>query len=196
MRRTLQAEPAVVRDEGSGLAVTLALNDTTTSSSSDLAQIESLLKLSKSIEVELVPGSDNYLDMKGFTWQLASYKETSISLKFTFEHPEYISVGKPDTIKVTYSNAEAWISPQDPNIQGLPQGYTTTFKVKPQGVGLLSEEEVEQVVQTGQNFVIANLVLSQIFKQVMNMLLGSIIMIQILAHLPLADINLPANALQ
>ena len=43
--------------------------------------------------------------------------------------------------------------------------------------------------------VISNLIMRLIFKQAMAMLFGAIIMIQILAHLPLADMaDLPASA--
>lgn len=45
-------------------------------------------------------------------------------------------------------------------------------------------------------FVILNLILKTLFSQAMTMLFGAIIMVQILAHLPLADIVLPANALE
>ena len=44
--------------------------------------------------------------------------------------------------------------------------------------------------------MIINIILKTVFKSAMSLLFGSIIMIQILAHLPLADIVLPANALQ
>lgn len=44
--------------------------------------------------------------------------------------------------------------------------------------------------------MIGNLVMSLLLKQTMAMLFGSIVVIQILAHLPLADIYLPANAHQ
>ena len=44
--------------------------------------------------------------------------------------------------------------------------------------------------------VIINLILSMLFKQIIATLLGSILVVQILAHMPLTDINLPANLLQ
>lgn len=44
--------------------------------------------------------------------------------------------------------------------------------------------------------MIGNLIFSLLLKQTMAMLFGSIVVIQILAHLPLADIYLPANAQQ
>ena len=52
-----------------------------------------MLKLSESIIVELVPGDDNYLEKKTFSWELYSYDETKVGFKFVFDNPEYISVG-------------------------------------------------------------------------------------------------------
>ena len=49
---------------------------------------------------------------------------------------------------------------------------------------------------TAKTAIISNLILSLIFKNAMSMLLASILIFQLLAHLPLADIVLPANALQ
>ena len=60
----------------------------------------------------------------------------------------------------------------------------------------MSEEKVKEVTAYGQEFVLVNLLLKMVFKQAMSMMFSSIIMVQILAHLPLADIILPANALQ
>ena len=45
-----------------------------------------------------------------------------------------------------------------------------------------------------QSFVITNLVISLLFSGILNVLIGSIIVIQIMAHMPLADIYMPANA--
>ena len=73
--------------------------------------IGNLLKLSESIKAELVPGIDNYLDKKGFSWEVVSYNDIKIGLKFTYDHPEYISVGKPDTMKISFYNTEAWVVP-------------------------------------------------------------------------------------
>jgi len=43
---------------------------------------------------------------------------------------------------------------------------------------------------------VTNLVLKFVLKESMSVLFGSIMSLQILAHLPLANINLPANAMQ
>ena len=48
----------------------------------------------------LVPGDDLYLDKKGFSWELILYESNKVGIKFLFEHPEYISVGSTDSMKV------------------------------------------------------------------------------------------------
>lgn len=95
----------------------------------------------------LVPGNENYSDKKGFTWELAIYEESKLGLRFIFEHPAYISVGDIDTMKVEFNNTEKFVPPvSDGETQKMPipPGYTLTLKIPPQGVGLLSEKEVEK----------------------------------------------------
>ena len=60
----------------------------------------------------------------------------------------------------------------------------------------MSTQEVEDAKLEGQAFVIFNIIIRTAFKTAMNLLFGSIVMLQILAHLPLADVILPANANQ
>ena len=80
------------------------------------------------------------------------------------------------------------------NFQNLPDGFEVTFKVPPQG-DVMSEQLVENTKATAKTAIISNLILSTIFKNAMGKLLASILIFQLLAHLPLADIVLPANAL-
>ena len=48
---------------------------------------------------------------QGFSWKVVSYNDNKIDLKFTYDHPKYISVGKPDTMKISFYNTEAWVVP-------------------------------------------------------------------------------------
>ena len=75
--------------------------------------MQSWLKLSESIKVVLVPANDLYHDKKGFIWSLKSYDDTHMSLKVDFKHPNYISVGGSDTLKITYSNTDKYFKPVD-----------------------------------------------------------------------------------
>ena len=83
-----------------------------------------LLKLSNSITVELVPGNENYLDKKTYTWSLFNYDETKIGLKFDFDFPAFISAGgQLDTMKITFSNTKIWIRSTDEKKLSIPDGY-------------------------------------------------------------------------
>ena len=73
--------------------------------------IQTFLQLTKSIKVELVPGNELYLDKKGFTWRLVKYSESNMGIQIYFENPEYISFGKVDTLKITFSNSAKFLRP-------------------------------------------------------------------------------------
>lgn len=60
----------------------------------------------------------------------------------------------------------------------------------------MNVEEKEKVVANAKAAIFAELVVAILFNNIMNRLLGSIIVFQILAHMPLADIILPANAFE
>ena len=60
----------------------------------------------------------------------------------------------------------------------------------------MSTQELRQTQNSCQNVVITQLLLSLLFSHVLATLLGSILVVQILAHVPLTDLNLPANLLQ
>ena len=105
------------------------------------------------------------------------YEASKVGIKFTFEHPEYISVGKPDTMKIKFANADTFFQPENSSLQPLPNGYTLVQKIPPQGKNLLSQEEVAQAKESGQAFVIGNLLISLLFKATLQLLLGSIIVV-------------------
>lgn len=71
------------------------------------------LKLTRSIQIELVPGSEFYPDKKTFDWHVTSYDKTSVILKIDFADPEYISSGGVDTLKLKIANTEAWMRSSD-----------------------------------------------------------------------------------
>ena len=159
--------------------------------------ITQTLKITESINCTLVPGDYSYLDKKDFEWELNRYGEEELGLNFKFDHPEFISTGgKPDTMRVWFNNTDVYLPAASKKWATMPSNFTMTFKIPPQGTGLLSEEEVKKAKQTGQAVVISNLFLSIFLQSTLSMMIGSIVVVQILAHLPLADIYLPANALQ
>jgi len=70
------------------------------------------------------------------------------------------------------------------------------IKLPPQGSNVMSSEELASTQETGQQIVLINLIASRLLKQILAMVFGSILVVQILAHVPLADIFMPANVLQ
>ena len=81
------------------------------------------------------------LDKKGFTWDLVDYNQDKVGLKFNFENYKFISAsGEPDTMKISFNNTEAWMIPA--NSKGrmaIPNGFISTFKIRPQGNDLMSD---------------------------------------------------------
>ena len=44
--------------------------------------------------MEFIPGTENNLEKKKFTWSLAELNEERLDFELIFEHPEYISIEK------------------------------------------------------------------------------------------------------
>lgn len=57
----------------------------------DLKSLESLLKLSGSLTLEYVPGSDYKTEEMKFTWNLLRFDETGIELDIVFDNPDSVS---------------------------------------------------------------------------------------------------------
>ena len=77
------------------------------------------------------------------------------------------------------------MQPSSEDIKALPNGYPLIFAIPPQGEDQLSEEAKESTVATTKSVVLTNIIMAFLFKNSMQLLFGSIISLQILAHLPL-----------
>ena len=88
----------------------------------ELIITESYLKLTESIKFELVPGNDSYLDKKQFEWKLIIYDDQKIGFDIKFKYPKYISVNGLDTLKISFQNAESFMSPQENGLQSMSDG--------------------------------------------------------------------------
>ena len=82
---------------------------------SDTQLYDAILKLTGSLQIELVPGSENYLDLKAFAWAIeVAEGDKSIKLRVKFDSPSHISIGEqPDSLLVNFRNAELWMKPKD-----------------------------------------------------------------------------------
>ena len=99
------------------------LDTTVDAKLNDFDATTSLLKVTESIKAELVPGTENNLDKKEFTWKLVKYSKSEVQLQFNFKFPEFISVDKVDTMKITFNNADNWVSPTDETKTSIPNGF-------------------------------------------------------------------------
>jgi len=76
------------------------------------------------------------LDKKTFSWELDSWELSSYNLykavlKFTFDNPEFISVGAPDTMGIKYANNGLEVTPIDENKEDLANGdFFQTIKIE------------------------------------------------------------------
>ena len=92
-----------------------------------------MLKLSNSFEVDLVPGTSQDLDKKSFSWTVKELSGTSIDFDFTFENPEYISMGdRADYMNVKFHNTDVYMVPKDSDKAAAPDGYQISIKLPPQ----------------------------------------------------------------
>ena len=98
-----------------------------------LKELEKFLKLSNSVKFEFVPANDWYQDKKGFKWEVGSYNEAGVGFSIKFDHPKYISVGGTDTMKISFFNTAKYLSPSEEGMMPIPDGFTMTIKLPPQG---------------------------------------------------------------
>ena len=73
-----------------------------------------------------------------------------------------------------------------------PDSFTVTKKIPPQATFAFTEEQIIVISDSAKSLITANLIVSFLFQNSLNIIFGSIIEIQILAHLPLANIQMPA----
>ena len=88
--------------------------------------------------MELVPADDNYIDKKEFTWDVISYDTDGFIFKLTFKDSKYISTSAPDTLKITFKNASDFMNPENKGLESVPDEFTLTVKIPPQGENLMS----------------------------------------------------------
>ena len=65
-----------------------------------------------------------------------------MSIGIIFEHPEFISCDKIDSMKIKFSNNDLYMKPiEESGAEPLPDGYEVVIKLPPQSNDLMSEEE-------------------------------------------------------
>ena len=84
--------------------------------------------------------------------------------------------------------------PTSDKISAIPDNFSISAKLPAQTNQALTEEQKENITQSTRSFLLTQIVFQEWFKESIKMIFGQIIALQILAHLPLANISLPANA--
>ena len=164
---------------------------------SELETLESLFKIAGCINVELIPGSESNIDKKEFSWRLKEFSEEKIALDFEFENPDYISVDAVDKAKIVFSKTRYFMQTTDIKKSPTADDFTIIVDLPNQSsTPLYTEEEIESEALVLQILFISILSLSCIFKNSSQLLFGSIISLQVMAHLPLANIQLSATSKQ
>ena len=107
------------------------------------------MKLTNSIITILVPGQEFNSDKKTFTWSLTKYDADEISIRFNFTNPDEISSQNIDTMKVIFENTELFLQPADADLSPIAPGFEQVLKLPPQGLLLMTEQEVIDLKQSG-----------------------------------------------
>ena len=58
-------------------------------------------------------------------------------------NPKYISVNGIDTLKISFYNTTSFMKPKNEELGSIPDGYTLTIKVPPQGENLMTTTELK-----------------------------------------------------
>ena len=74
--------------------------------------------------LRLIPGTTQDLDKKSFSWTVKELSGTSFDFDFTFDNPEYISMGdRADYMNVKFHNTDVYMVPKDSDKAAVPDGY-------------------------------------------------------------------------
>ena len=99
---------------------------------------------------------------------------------------------KMESIRITFFKTFYYLLPTDDEVKPTPEEYKISVKLPSQSADEMIIEEDQ--FSTLQKFILTNILLSFVTSNSLQLMFGSIISLQILAHLPLVNMNLPANA--
>ena len=158
--------------------------------------MSTLLRLTNSLKVELIPYDNNHLEKKSYNWTISAINESKIKFNFKFDHPEYISVNGVDIIFIIFENADFFLQPQSKDVEPLPNGWRVKIHLRPQ---LLEEGMREKAIKATDSswmvIISTNALLTFIFGVTMQPMFDMINSLQITAMLPLTNVLLPANVM-
>ena len=155
-----------------------------------------LLKSTRSLTMELSPGLEWNYEKKDFEWELKRFDQEFMMFDVIFEDPKVISIDTYDTLILTFNNTEFFIESVNDDKLTIPNGFNVTITLPPQENDLIDSVVVESIKDTANTVIIGNVFIKFAFKSTMSVVFGSIISLQILAHLPLSNVVLPARAME
>ena len=92
-----------------------------------------LLKLTNSVRVVFVPGSENLIEMKTANWNITQISQTGMSIQLTFKSPIHISKDDlVDQLRISFHNTQYYLNPVDSNKEIILNGFTLIQGLPPQ----------------------------------------------------------------
>ena len=99
-------------------------------------------------------------------------------------------------MNIRFEKNNFWIRPVDGGKLAIPDDFKIQILLPPQTNDPMEQEQKEGITRSTRSFLITQILFKEWFKTSMQLVFGSVIALQILAHLPLANILLPANAME
>jgi hypothetical protein len=99
----------------------------------------------------------------------------------------------PDVIAITFNNAESFIEPQNVNLTSIFDGFRITANL-PIQMSRADKESQEDLQVTMNTFVWGSFVVGIFLKLTLQTMFSSINSLQVTAHVPLLNFNMPAKA--
>lgn len=93
--------------------------------------LDQLIKLTNSVEMSLVPGSNMDLDKREFSWSIVHLEGKEMVIELDFDNPEYISSGddNTDVLVISFYNTEYFLQPDDLDKKPIGDGYQLSINL-------------------------------------------------------------------
>ena len=87
--------------------------------------LDQLIKLTNSVEMDLVPGSNKDADKREFSWNIVQLNGDKMVIDIYFDNVEYISSSdeNADVMMISFYNTEFYLVPSDLNKKPIGDGY-------------------------------------------------------------------------
>lgn len=97
---------------------------------------------------------------------------------------------------IKFNNTRHWIRPNDGSVLALQNGFTANATLPQWTPHVLSAEQTQAVTKSSQSILLLNIGLNEIMNNSLQIIFGQIIQLQILAHVPLTNLELSVEAMQ